>query len=84
MIAYSKRTEKIIPEKVLEQKKKKPGLKFSPELALIGLRTTGHRVIKTADSLDHLVVNLGTVDLGSIPGRTLGVYSTFYADRIRP
>ena len=40
--------------------------------------------MKTADSLDHLVVDLGTVDLGSIPGRTPGVYPTFYAYRLRP
>ena len=30
-------------ENAFEQKKKKPGLTFSPELALIGLRTTGPR-----------------------------------------
>ena len=30
-------------ENAFEQKKKKPGLKFSPELALIGFRTTGPR-----------------------------------------
>ena len=29
------------PENTFEQKKKKPGLKFKPGLALIGLRTTG-------------------------------------------
>jgi len=36
-----KRKEKIIRENAFEQKKKKPGLKFNPGLALIGLRTTG-------------------------------------------
>ena len=30
-------------ENAFEQKKKKPGLKFSPELALIGFQTTGPR-----------------------------------------
>ena len=37
-----KRIEKIIPLKnAFEQRKKKPGLKFNPGLALIPLRTTG-------------------------------------------
>ena len=36
-----KRIEKIIRENAFEQNKKKPGLKFNPGLALIGLRTTG-------------------------------------------
>ena len=35
------RREKIIWENAFEQKKKKPGLKFNPGLALIGLRATG-------------------------------------------
>ena len=33
--------EKIIWKNAFEQKEKKPGLKFNPGLALIGLRTTG-------------------------------------------
>ena len=33
--------EKIIQENAVKQKKKKPGLKFNPGLALIGLPTTG-------------------------------------------
>ena len=33
--------EKIIQESVFDKKKKKPGLKFNPGLAVIGLRTTG-------------------------------------------
>jgi len=36
-----KRIERIIGENAFEQKKKKPGIKFNPRLALIGLRTTG-------------------------------------------
>ena len=36
-----KRREKIIRENAFGQQKKKPGLKFNPGLALIGLRTTG-------------------------------------------
>ena len=36
-----KRREEITRENTFEQKKKKPGLKFNPGLALIGLRTTG-------------------------------------------
>ena len=38
-----KRIEKIMLENSFEQKKKKPGLKFNPGLALIGLRKTGSR-----------------------------------------
>ena len=41
MIGYSKRIEKIIRESAFDEKKKKPGLKFNPRLALTGLRTTG-------------------------------------------
>ena len=36
-----KRREEITRKNTFEQKKKKPGLKFNPGLALIGLRTTG-------------------------------------------
>ena len=36
-----KKLAKIIRENTFQQKKKKPGLKFNPGLALIGLRTTG-------------------------------------------
>ena len=39
-----KRREEIIRENTFEQKKKKPGLKFNPGLALIGFQTTGPRV----------------------------------------
>ena len=41
VIGYSKRIEKIIRESAFDEKKKKPGLKFNPRLALTGLRTTG-------------------------------------------
>ena len=41
MIGYSTRIEKIIRESAFDEKKKKPGLKFNPRLALTGLRTTG-------------------------------------------
>ena len=43
MIGYSKkiRENKIIRENAFDDKKKRPGLKFNPGLALIGLRTTG-------------------------------------------
>ena len=41
MIWCSKRREEITLENTFEQKKKQPGLKFNPGLALIGLRTTG-------------------------------------------
>ena len=36
-----KKIARIIRENTFQQKKKKPGLKFNPGLALIGLRTTG-------------------------------------------
>ena len=38
-----KRIEKIILENCFDQKKKEAGLKFTPGLALIGLRTNGPR-----------------------------------------
>ena len=41
MIGCSKRREEITLENTFEQKKKQPGLKFNPGLALIGLRKTG-------------------------------------------
>ena len=41
MIGYAKKIEKIIRESAFDKKKKKPGLKFNPGLALTGVRTTG-------------------------------------------
>ena len=41
MIGYSKKIEKIIQENAFDKKKKKPGLKFNPGLALTGVRTAG-------------------------------------------
>ena len=41
MIDSPKGKEKIIRETAFEKKKKEPGLKFDPGLALIGPRTTG-------------------------------------------
>ena len=38
-----KRIEKIIPESAFDNKKKKPGLKSNPRLALTGVQTTGPR-----------------------------------------
>ena len=46
MIGYSdtlKRKEKIIRKSAFDNKKKKPGLKFNPRLALTDVRTTGPR-----------------------------------------
>ena len=40
-MATLKRMEKIVQENAFDEKKKRPGLKFNPGLALIGLRTTG-------------------------------------------
>ena len=37
MIGYSKKKEKIVRENALDGEKKRPGLKFNPGLALIGL-----------------------------------------------
>ena len=39
--------EKIIQENAFEQKEKKPRLKFNPGSALIGLRTTGPRLVSS-------------------------------------
>ena len=41
VIKYSKQNKKIFRENVFNEKKKRPGLKFNPGLALTGLRTTG-------------------------------------------
>ena len=41
MIGYAKKIEKIIRESAFDKKKKKPGLKFNPGLALTSVRTTG-------------------------------------------
>ena len=44
MIGYSKKNRENYPERVLLiKRKKKPGLKFNPGWALIGLQTTGPR-----------------------------------------
>ena len=45
MIGCAKKIEKIIPEGAFDKKKKKPGLKLNPGLALTRVRTTGPRVI---------------------------------------
>ena len=39
MIGYSKKIEKIVRENALDGEEKRPGLKFNPGLALIGLRS---------------------------------------------
>ena len=41
MIGYSKKIEKIIRGSAFNKKKKTPGLKVNPGLALTGVRTTG-------------------------------------------
>ena len=41
MIEYAKKIEKIIRGSAFDKKKKKPGLKFNPGLALTRVRTTG-------------------------------------------
>ena len=51
-----KRIQKIIRENAFELKKKKSGLKFNPGLALIGLRTTGPRIL---DSSSNIFPDLG-------------------------
>ena len=41
MVGYSKKNKKKIMRKsVFDKKKKKPGLKFNPGLAITGVRTT--------------------------------------------
>ena len=46
MIGYAKKREKVIRESTFDKKKKKPGLKFNPGLALTGVRTTGPKTIR--------------------------------------
>ena len=45
MIGYSKKNREIVRENAFNEKKKRPGLKFNPGLALIGLRKTGPWVL---------------------------------------
>ena len=45
MIGYPKKTRETIPESAFDKKKKKPGLKFNPGLALTGVRTTGSQAL---------------------------------------
>ena len=45
MTGYSKKTRESIRESAFDKKKKKPGLKFNPWLALTGVRTTGSRAL---------------------------------------
>ena len=39
-MATLKRIEKVVRENAFDEKKERPGLKFNPGFALIGLRTT--------------------------------------------
>ena len=54
-----KRIEKIIRERAFDKKEKKPGLKFNPEIALTGVRTTGPRCINGSQPFDGLASRLG-------------------------
>ena len=61
MIGCSKKNREtyswsIYRENAFEQKKKKPGLKFNPALALIGLRTTGPCMLMKMDAKTPLFV----------------------------
>ena len=47
MIGYAKKIEKIVWESAFDKKKKKPGLKFNPRLALTSVWTTGPRATRT-------------------------------------
>ena len=57
MIGYAKNIEKIIRESAFDRKKKKPGLKFNPGLALTGVGTTGPSII-TVISYVAIIKNL--------------------------
>ena len=48
-------------ENTFEQKKKKPGLKFNPGLALIGLRTTGPRAQQLIPASHHTTQNSNNI-----------------------
>ena len=64
MIGYAKKIEKIIRESAFDKKKKKPGLKLNPGLALTGVRTNGPwcctsiKLISIAE-VHTIYVNLG-------------------------
>ena len=55
MIGYSKKNRENFPRKCFDEKKKRPGLKFNPGLALIGLRTTGSRCTTVKDDTDTYI-----------------------------
>ena len=55
MIGYSKTNTENCPRKCFDEKKKRPGLKFNPGLALIGLRTTGSRCTTVKDDTDTYI-----------------------------
>ena len=57
MIGYAKNIEKIIRESAFDIKKKKPGLKFNPGLALTSVGTTGPSII-TVISYVAIIKNL--------------------------
>ena len=54
MIGYAKTIEKIIRGSAFDKKKKKPGLKFNPGLALTGVRITGPRTTMSAESFPSI------------------------------
>ena len=78
-MATLKRIEKIVQENPFDEKKKRPGLKFNPGSALIGLQTTGPCILSFAIILVFHVVLTIQVCLCSISsltpqgGGTLGI-----------
>ena len=59
MIGYSKKNR----ENAFDEKKKRPGLKFNPGLALIGLRTTGPWSININYKFESSVLELKNIDV---------------------
>ena len=50
--------ENIIRESAFDEKKKKPGLKFIPRLALTGVRTSGPKsLLPAVAQIRHMLVN---------------------------
>ena len=59
-----KKIKKIIRESAFDKKKKKPGLKFNPRLALTGVRTNGPWTIKGFHLRgQHLCKFIGTEEI---------------------
>ena len=69
--------EEITRENALEQTKKKPGLKFYPGLAIIGLPTTGPRALVVSHTMHISRHNCGIPRMWKNSGKS-SLYSKLF------